>query len=160
VPVRTAELVTVKGRLSATQQRARDDARLQLVKRLSEDLARSNGVPRGWKVPDRMVDRMIRSVSVATVERDYGPVYEATLKADLSPRVKNEVVQAYRHQEVLKRLLVLGGILAFVLVVLSAVSGYIKADEATKGYYTNRLRLAAAAGVAAGGAVLYHLMRS
>ena len=70
------------------------------------------------------------------------------------------IVQTYRHQEILKRLLIIGGVLALVLVVLSAISGYIKADEATKGYYTNRLRVAAAAGVAAAGAIIYHMMRS
>ena len=62
--------------------------------------------------------------------------------------------EAYRHQEVVKRLLVLGAVLAFVLVCLAAVSGYIRADEATKGYYTTRLRLAAAAGVGAAGVIV------
>ena len=46
-------------------------------------------------------------------------------------------------------------ILAFVLVCLAVVSGYIKADEATKGYYTTRLRAVAVAALGAGAALLY-----
>ena len=52
----------------------------------------------------------------------------------------------------------LGGALAFVLICLAAVSGYIRADEATKGYYTNRLRMLAAAGVGAAGVVIYRMV--
>ncbi len=52
----------------------------------------------------------------------------------------------------------LGGGLALALVGLAVLSGYIKADEATKGYYTNRLRLAAAAGLGAAGVVAYRFL--
>ena len=52
----------------------------------------------------------------------------------------------------------LGGTLAFVLICLGAVSGYIRADEATKGYYTNRLRMLAAAGVGAAGVFIYQMV--
>ena len=41
---------------------------------------------------------------------------------------------------------------------LGAVSGYIRADEATKGYYTRRLRMLAAAGVGAAGVILYRMV--
>ena len=61
-------------------------------------------------------------------------------------------------QLVHRRLVVLGGSLAFVLICLAAVSGYIRADEATKGYYTNRLRMLAAAGVGAAGVVIYQMV--
>ncbi len=52
----------------------------------------------------------------------------------------------------------LGGSLGFVLICLAAISGYIRADEATKGYYTNRLRLLAAAGVGAAGVIVYRMV--
>ena len=45
----------------------------------------------------------------------------------------------------------LGGGLAVALAGLAVLTGYIRTDEATKGYYTNRLRLAAAAGLGAAG---------
>jgi hypothetical protein len=44
------------------------------------------------------------------------------------------------------------------LMCLASVSGYIRADEATKGYYTNRLRMLAAAGVGAGGVLIYQMV--
>jgi len=52
----------------------------------------------------------------------------------------------------------LGGGLAFLLTCLGVLSGYIRADEATKGYYTNRLRLLAAAGTGAAGMAIYHMI--
>ena len=147
------DLLTVSGRLSATEDRARNDAREKLEDLLTERLAPE--VPRTWKVPPELIDGMIRQVVIVPHNRDYGTVYEATLKVDFSPQRRAEVVAVYQREVVLKRLVLLGGLLAFVLFCLAAVSGYIKTDEATKGYYTTRLRLAAAAGVGAAGVVLY-----
>ena len=102
-----------------------------------------------------MVDGMIQEIIVIPHERDYGTVYEATLKVNVSPAMRARLVAAYHREQVMERLAVLGAVLAFVLVLLAAVSGYIRADEVTKGYYTNRLRLAAAAGVGAAGLAIY-----
>ena len=41
---------------------------------------------------------------------------------------------------------------------LAACSGYIRADEATKGYYTNRLRMLVAAAVGAGSVLIYQIV--
>ena len=57
-----------------------------------------------------------------------------------------------------RRLGFLGSLLALVLIALSALSAYIRADEATKGYYTNRLRLAAAAGLGVAGVAAYRFL--
>ena len=148
-------LVAIAGRLSATPERARADARRALETELADRL--SPDVPRSWKVPARLVDSTVRGVKIKPVERDYGTVYEATLTTDLSPRKRSEIASAYHDEQVTERLGVLGGILAFVLACLAAISGYIRADEATKGYYTNRLRLAAAAGVGAAGLAVYRM---
>jgi len=118
------------------------------------------GLARDWKVPARLARGMVRNVTVKPVPRDYGTMYEATLTVDASPRAKSEVSQAYRREGVVKRLLVLGGLLIFALVCLAALSGYIKVDEATKGYYTNRLRMVAAAAVGATGVLVYEFLRS
>jgi hypothetical protein len=67
-------------------------------------------------------------------------------------------VKVYNQQLVRRRLFHLGGSLGFILICLAAVSGYIRADEATKGYYTNRLRMLAAAGVGAAGVVIYQML--
>lgn len=152
-----AYLLTVTGRLSATAGRARADARAKLETVLAERLAPE--VPRGWRVPPELVDGMIRQTRIEPRTRDYGTVYEATIQADFSPQRRAEIAQAYHHQEVVKRLVVLGAVLAFVLACLAAVSGYIKADEATKGYYTTRLRVAAVAALAVAGVVVVRLLR-
>jgi hypothetical protein len=153
-----SDLLTVTGLRSATEERARRSAREQFARQLADHL--EPAVPRNWKIPGRLIDGMILSVSVKPVERDYGTVYEATLKADVSHRSRARVVQEYRREEVWKRVLILGAVLAFVLVALAVISGYIKTDEATKGYYTNRLRFAAAAGLGAAAALIFQWLRS
>jgi hypothetical protein len=150
------EIQVIPGRLSATEERARKDARLQLETMLARRLAPE--VPASWKIPPQLVDGLVREITITPRERDYGTVYEATLKVDVSPRMTTRIVRAYHHEQMIRRLGVLGAGLAFVLVCLGALSGYIKADEATKGYYTSRLRLAAAAGVGAGGVLIYRLI--
>ena len=71
---------------------------------------------------------------------------------------REEVIAVYLKQLGMQRLLIVGGGLGFILVCLGAVSGYIRADEATKGYYTNRLRLGAAVGVGAAGMAIYQML--
>jgi len=151
-----AEPLVVKGLRSATEERARNDARARLVSVVTERLEPE--VPRTWRVPARLIDGLVQEVHVTPVVRDYGTVYEAEMRADFSPPRRAEIVSAYRHEQTLKKLGVLGGLLAFVLICLATVSGYIRADEATKGYYTNRLRFAAAAGVGAAGVLAYQWM--
>jgi hypothetical protein len=148
--------IVVAGRLSATEERARNDARLQLERMLADRL--SPEVPPTWKIPPPLVDSMVREIRVIPRERDYGTVYEASLTVDASPQALSRITTAYHRQQIFRRLGVLGGGLAFVLACLAAISGYIKADEATKGYYTSRLRLAALAGVGVAGVVIYKLM--
>ena len=143
----------ISGRLSATAERARDDARLQLEREVSEWLTPE--VPTHWRAPSSLLSRMIRKTEVRPIVRDYGTVYEATLEADFSPTNRDRLLGAHRREVVAQRLAVLGGVFAFVLVCLAAVAGYIRADEATKGYYTHWLRAAAAAGVGASGVVIY-----
>lgn len=148
--------LVVAGRLSATEERAVNDARAQLLLKLRGLL--ESQVPRDWNVPTRFVNGMIRETKVVPVERDYGTMYQATMLIDFSPSTRDQIVSSHRHEQAVKRLATLGGLLAFVLICLSTLSGYIRADEATKGYYTNRLRLAAAAGVGVAGTVIYQML--
>jgi len=150
------ETQTVTGRLSATEDRAQKDAETLFTRMLVEKL--SPQIPGSWTPPKNLVRKMILETSIKPNERDYGTVYEATLKVDVSPARRAEVVSAYHHQQVLKRLGVLGGGLLFVLTCLGAVSSYIRSDEATKGYYTNALRLAAAGSVGAAGWAIYRVL--
>ena len=85
-------------------------------------------------------------------------LYTAELTADFSPQRRAQLVEAYDHDLVRHRLTTLAAVLGFVLVCLAALSGYIRADEATKGYYTNRLRMLTAAGVGAAGVIVYRML--
>jgi hypothetical protein len=144
----------------ASVDRARADARLQLEREVTEWLAPE--VPTHWKPPAPLISGMIRKVDVhpvkidiSPVEKRYGTVYEVTLEADFSPERRDEFLAAHQRELVARRLAVLGGSLGFVLVCLASLAGYIRADEATKGYYTHWLRAIAAAGVGASGVLLY-----
>lgn len=147
---------TVTGLISATEDRARQDARIRLGHQVTTWLAPD--VPAAWKPPAPLIDRLIVATKIKPIEKDYGTLYEAVLTVDASPPRRAEIVAAYHHDLVVRRMAVMGGALAAVLTCLAAVAGYIRADEATRGYYTNRLRIAAAAGVGAAGVVIYRLL--
>jgi hypothetical protein len=146
----------VTGQLSATEERAKADALCQLSHHVADWL--DPEVPASWTPPGRLLDAMVVTTDVKTIEKDYGTLYEATLTVDKSPTHRTALVEAYNRQLVERRMATLGGTLAFTLICLAAVAGYIRADEATKGYYTARLRMLAAAGVGAAGVILYHLV--
>jgi hypothetical protein len=145
----------VRGDLCATNARAEADARKKLTTEVKSWLAEA-GVDPKWNPPKKLVDRMIigqpalEPVKVADLD-----VIRATITADFSEARKHQLVNAYNRQLGGRRLVFLGGGLAVILASLAAVSSYIRADEATKGYYTNRLRLLAAAGVGAAGVLVY-----
>ncbi len=150
----------IPGEIGATEDRARAEARKAVEARVATWL--KPDVPASWKPPARLLQSLIVETKiephVSQRAKEYGPLYVATMTADLSPRHRAELVDAYNHELVKHRLLTLGGSLGFVLICLAAVSGYIRADEATKGYYTNRLRMLAAAGVGAAGVIAYKMV--
>jgi len=151
-----AEARTIVGQLSATEPRAIDDARLQLGRAATDWLGPD--VPRSWKGPSKLIDAMVLDTQIQPVVKEYGTLYEAALRTDFSPGRREKIIRVYERELVARRLALLGGVLGFVLVCLGALAGYIQADEATKGYYTNRLRLAAAAGVGAAGVAIYQVL--
>jgi hypothetical protein len=148
---------TVKGRLSATKERAVADARRRLRDNVASWL--DPEVPRSWVPPVRMLDAMILDEpQLKSVQKTYGELFEASFTVDASTQRRTALVEVYNRQLVERRLATLGATLVFILICLAAVSGYIRADEATKGYYTNRLRMLAAAGVGASGVIIYHMI--
>ena len=102
---------------------------------------------------------MIHKTEVHPIVKHYGTVYEATLQTDFSSNTRGAdrrcpSARGRSHGG----WLTLGGGLGFVLICLAALAGYIRADEATKGYYTHWLRALAAAGVGAAGVVIYQML--
>ncbi len=149
--------VEIMGEISYSEERAKDEARAKLNQEVTTWLEAS-GIPRWWKPVPRLVDAMIVQTTVKPVIKNYGTLYQAMLRADFSPRRVAPFIQSYQHQLVHRRIVLLGSGLALVLCCLAALAGYIRADEATKGYYTNRLRLLATAGVAVAGVAIYKLI--
>jgi hypothetical protein len=151
-------LTPVPGELMATKERARQSARARLDKEIARWLAPT--VPGGWKAPADRVDALVAAgqIEYAEVPKEYGTLYQATLHCDFSPARRAEFVQAYQDSVRARRLATLEVILGFVLACLAALAGYIRADEATKGYYTNRLRALTVATVGAAGFVAYRLL--
>ncbi len=137
-----------------------------LQRRVSEWLRPD--VPNSWTPPAPLVEGLVlerrsRPVVSPTLNqsptlKEDGALYVAELKVDLSPGRRDMFIEAYTRELVQHRLVTLGGALGFVLICLGVISGYIRADEATKGYYTNRLRMLAAAGVGAAGVILYNMV--
>jgi hypothetical protein len=155
----------ILGEIGATEDRARAEARKALQTRVATWL--KPDVPASWTPPARLLQSLLVETKIEPHVSQRMPkddplndmrVYVATMTADLSPRRRAELVDAYTHELVKHRLLTLGGSLGFVLICLAAVSGYIRADEATKGYYTNRLRMLAAAGVGAAGVIVFRMV--
>ena len=168
----------IVGRLSASEDRARRDLR-QVVERAVADWIAAD-VPPSWKVPSGVIDGMSRGSYVQEVTKSLIPaapeaetpsesetpavdgglftLYRAGQKLDFSSSRRAQILQMYRHDLASRRMQRLGGGLALALVGLAVVSGYIKADEATKGYYTNRLRLIAAAGLGVAGVAAYRFL--
>lgn len=150
-------LTVIEGELSATVERAEQSAVQKLGDAVSAWVAPE--VPSTWKVPTATLQVLAgHDREIIEVRKDYGTLYKAVLRCDLSPSRRTEIVRTYESQVVARRLGVLGVILGFVLACLAALAAYIRADEATKGYYTNRLRLVAAAGVGAAGVLAYRVL--
>jgi hypothetical protein len=138
----------------ATEERATLDVRhraeILLAKRLE-----SYGVPAGWMPPPEAIDSVVTPGAVESSVRDYGTVYIRSAQVDDRTPQLRRLAHQYERQVASRRLLTLGGGLAFALFCLATLSGYIHADEATRGYYTRRLRAFALAAVGASGVVLY-----
>lgn len=153
--IRDNDLTVVAGRYSYTEERAKRDAHSALNAAVLAWLAPD--IPSSWRVPDQEIRSLIREERTEPVFSDVGKVYLTGLHVDMSSSAKARIYALYDQELVRARLIkVVGGVL-FVLVSLAGLAGYIKADEATKGYYTNRLRLVSAAAVGAAGMAIYRI---
>lgn len=150
-------LTVIEGQLSATVARAEQSAFQKLGDAVAAWVAPE--VPGTWSVPTATLRTLTGNErEIIEVQKDYGTLYQAVLRCELSPSRRAEIIRDYESQVVRRRLGVLGVVLAFVMACLAALAAYIRTDEATKGFYTNRLRLIAAAGVGAAGVVAYKVL--
>ncbi len=154
------------GKVSASPEKARDELR----KALEQEVGKwaSPDVPTDWRAPRDIYDAMTGEVYIQPIAQELEPgskspenlyvVYRGIAKADFSDASRERVVDVHQQQRVTARLVKLGGGLGFVLICLGFLTGYVRTDEATKGYYTNRLRVAAAIGAGVAGTVIYQML--
>jgi len=153
------------GPISATESKARDE--LSTVVR--REVAAWLGGDFRWKRPPAPdYDALVRDLYVQPVAESLGDVskdlddvytlYRAGAKVDFSDAAKVQLIKAHDRILVRDRIFQAGAVLAFVLFALAALAGYIRTDEATKGSYTNRLRMLTAAGVGAAGVAVYQML--
>jgi hypothetical protein len=141
--------------LRYTEDRALADLHSKINQRVGSWLAEA-GIPDDWQPPKSLVDGLVQgSPELELVQTDDYSLYRATVPVELTQPRKQRFVQEYHRHLAGQRLGILGGVLAFVLACLGIGVGYVRTDEATKGYYTGRLRLLAAGGVGAAGVLLY-----
>ena len=162
------------GQISVSEDRAQDDLRKLVRQQVTEWL--SADVDPSWPIPGRELDHMVQGAYVQEVTHKLTSgdptvttpealgldglytMYRAGQQLDFSPDRRAQILRVYRQELAKRRLQRLGGGMALALVGLAVLSGYIKADEATKGYYTNRLRLASAAGLGVAGVAVYRFL--
>ena len=156
-------LLVLVGRLSISEARAKDDLRLTLNRAIGDWLAAD--APTDWVPPKKLVDRMVlstfiqeaappKSAVVAGLDESY-KMYRAGQKLDFSGTRRADFLKHYHRDVASARMKRSAGVIGVVLATLALISIYIRADEATKGYHTNRLRVLVLAGLGVAGVVAY-----
>ena len=106
--------------------------------------------------PEYVRDRLVKSRKNQTPEprpEPVGVIYPVTLHVELDHSDQREMLEKDRDERILTRQKAIGKWLVVFVAFLTAITGYLRLDEATKGYYTGLLRLAAVTligGVSAG----------
>lgn len=80
---------------------------------------------------------------------ELGPMWQSHALLEFSPGFKQQLDERWRKIVVTGRLAKFGVIAVGVLMALSVVLGYFKADTATRGYYTTRLQVGTAGAILA-----------
>jgi len=129
--------------------------RTYIQQRLLNDLP-ANDADLGWKDAHEMIvsGHKVAVESKKIEDRDFnlGIMRRAAVRITVTPSIRKEFVdqeQAYqvkqRQERATARQGVLARVLAGLVALLAAVACYLRLEDATKGYYTTLLRLAAVA---------------
>lgn len=147
----------VRGELYATPERALQACVDQAVPIAQELLAILDEQFRApvSAAPTLIHQHLVKEEFVERVAKEYGPMYRAYLLLEVSP-AKRDLLQREWHSAVVRRkLTVVSGGFAFLVTCIATMLGYLRLDDATRGYYSGRLRVGAAGVMAGAGAALY-----
>ena len=139
---------------------------------LNEELAKATKTYIGDYLGSRAAEALV-PVDVATIRRDLvqptnqydeqiyvselGPMFQSHALLEFGPGFRQKLDERWKTIVVTGRVARIGVIAVGVLMALSVVLGYFKADNATRGYYTTRLQVGTAGAIlalVAGGVML------
>lgn len=128
---------------------AKDAEQEALEKAQAEVIAllRQQSPPIEWVPPiDYVKKKLVRGITnegTKDLPPPVGRVYQVSVRVGLDSETRSEILKLDRHARTSQRMLFLVEILGGIVVVCTAIAGYIRLDELSKGYYTGLLRLAA-----------------
>lgn len=149
-------------RLAVEWHPSRDYVREHLVRDLGKDETFTD--PAGGEIEEiRFASHMARE-EVKDFAQPVGTMRRVVVRVEVGPRDREEIQRQEnvsqtqtRHVRAEYRQAVMGRLLAVVVALLAAVAAYLRLEDATKGYYTTLLRLAAFAFVACAAAGIWLL---
>jgi hypothetical protein len=111
-----------------------------------------------WQPPRWILEHAIASQSVEQREHQTDTaafqMHVARLTLELSPAVRNAYAEYWRERIAGVRLVVLGGLVALAIVIVTVAAAYFRLDLSTGGKYRAGLKLAAVSLIVAGALVL------
>jgi hypothetical protein len=149
----------VQSELWATRDEAANDAMDRAATAAREFVGQVDSrAIAAWDIPAWLVhDHLLREPPyVEEVDWTYGPMYRAHVLLDFSPEKRELLLSHWRESLTSRRLGQVGAGLGFAVLCLATLLGYLRLDDATKGYYTAWLRTGAVAVVGGSAAALYH----
>lgn len=143
------------------------------LRALDDELAKATKTYVGDYLGNRAAEALV-PVDAATIRRELvqpaniyheqihvselGPMFQSHALLEFGPGFRDQINERWKKIVVAGRVAKVGVVAIGVLLALSVVFGYFKADNATRGYYTARLQLGTAGAVlalVAGGVMLF-----
>jgi hypothetical protein len=145
-----------------TKQDAENNAYLEARSRVINYFSDELNIHLDWVPSIEDIKRLVKTPPVEEQPVNLGVGSETArrvkLQLSMSVEERNEFLRKDRDHRVVQREIFLGKILAGLVAFLAAVAGYFRLDEATKGYYTGWLRLAALGLVGIVGAGIWRIL--
>jgi len=140
-----AALLRVEGEWQLTRDEALRVALVQAQDDIVQTLQKQGTTVQARPSVNYVETRLLRSQEEEIRTFDgVGVMRRYVLEVQVTPEVRQHLLQQDREQRTQQRMLLLGKVLGGLVVFLAAAALYFRCDELTKGYYSTWLRLAAA----------------